>query len=237
MSDPVELETPLTELETSAGGADTPDATLNADAPPAELTRRWIQLAVIAAAVLGVDQYAKYLTVSNLRIGQSWEVLPGISQTFRIMHSTNTGAAFGMFPGGSNIFLVVALITTGAFLYMVPRLPASAKLTLIGLPMVVGGALSNALDRIRFDHVTDYFFVRLTPDFANISNFADHAITIGVGLILIEMIQMEIAEKRAAEQAAKDDAEAVVDEIEPDAAEESRSHDLDESLDNEPQGE
>ncbi len=223
MSDPVELENPLTELDTPTGGAET---------PPADLTRRWVQLVLVAAAVLGVDQYAKYLTVTNLRIGESWEVLPGISEVFRIMHSTNTGAAFGMFPGGSNIFLIVALLTTGAFLYMVPHLPASARLTLIGLPMVVGGALSNAVDRLRFDHVTDYFFVRLTPDFANISNFADHAITLGVGLILVEMIQVEIAEKRAAEEAAQVEAEIEPPGTEPETAAVSRSDDLSEGLDN-----
>jgi hypothetical protein len=52
--------------------------------------------------------------------------------------------------------------------------------------MISGGALSNALDRIRIGHVTDYVHVQITPTLSNISNFADHAITVGVVLLLVD---------------------------------------------------
>lgn len=147
---------------------------------------RWLVFLLVGGAVLGLDQLAKALVVQNLALGESWAPVPEIARVIRVTRSYNTGAAFGMFPLGSNVLLVLAFITIGVFLWMVPTLPPGAWLSRVGIALTTGGAMSNAIDRLRFDHVVDYVHVQVTPTFANISNFADHAITVGVILLLID---------------------------------------------------
>ncbi|HLV44974.1 MAG TPA: signal peptidase II [Aggregatilineales bacterium] len=166
--------------------------------------RRWVLFVVVVGAVLALDQTAKWLVVNRLSMGETWVPIPAISSFIRVTRSFNTGAAFGMFPLASNILLALAIITVIAFTFIYPSLPARARLSRISIALIVGGALSNAIDRIRFEHVVDYFHVQLTPAFANVSNFADHAITVGVILLLVDQWLVEREEQRqAAEQPAE----------------------------------
>lgn len=157
--------------------------------------------------MFGLDQLAKWLVVQNLALGESWVPVPAIADVIRVTRSYNTGAAFGMFPMGSNVIVVLAFITVAVFLWMVPTLPPNAWLSRVGIALTTGGALSNAVDRLRFDHVVDYVHVQLTPTFANISNFADHAITVGVILLLIDqwLHAPEHAESEAATTVVEED--------------------------------
>lgn len=157
-------------------------------------TGKWLALLGIFAVVMGLDQYAKWLTTDRLSLGEIWHIFPE-GFPIQVMHSLNTGAAFGIFPNGGPIFLAIALITAAAFIYLYPRLPDSAWASRIGIALVIGGALSNALDRIRLGHVVDYFYLQLGPQYANISNFADHAITLGVILLVVDQWLHEQREK------------------------------------------
>ncbi len=148
--------------------------------------RRWAQLIAIGGGVLALDQAIKNLVVQRLALGESWAPLPLLGEWLCITRSHNTGAAFGMFPMASNFFLLLALITVTLFLIGYPRLPEWARLSRIGTALIVGGALSNVVDRLRFDYVIDYVHIQLTRGFANISNFGDHAITAGVILLLVD---------------------------------------------------
>lgn len=162
--------------------------------------KRWLLLILVAGAVYALDQSVKHLVVTRLQLGESWDAIPAISHFIRVTRSYNTGAAFGILPSASPVFLVVALVTAGVFICLYPTFPNEARLSRIGIAMVLGGALSNATDRLRFEHVIDYVHVQVTSNFANISNFADHAIFVGVMILLIEQW---IFERRhlAAEQA------------------------------------
>jgi len=167
-----------------------------------QTVKRWLLLVGVASLVVVIDQTAKYLTLTNLELGESWLPIPGIAQIFRVTRSINTGAAFGMFQGASTFFLILALITVVAFVISYPRLPDNALMTRIAVALITGGALSNAIDRIQYGHVVDYFHVILSPRFSNISNFADHAITLGVILLLIDQWRLERLEASEAALAA-----------------------------------
>jgi signal peptidase II len=157
--------------------------------------RRWALLVGVAGLVLAADQGAKWWVMRHLALGESWVPIKTLGDYVRVTRSLNTGAAFGIFPLASEVFLVLALVTVGAFVITYPKLPAHATLTRIGIALVSGGALSNAVDRLRFDHVIDYVHVQLSPNLANISNFADHAITLGVVLMLLDQWLAERHEK------------------------------------------
>lgn len=161
--------------------------------------RRWITFLLAAGLPLGLDQLAKALVTRELVMGQSWEPIPAISSLLRITRSMNTGAAFGIFGAGSDVILILAFVTVFIFIVTYPTLPVEARLSRIAIAMVSGGALSNAIDRLRFGHVVDYVDVRLSPTFSNISNLADHTIVIGVALLLIDQWRYEQESKKRAE--------------------------------------
>lgn len=172
-----------------------------------KLEKRFVLYFAIILFILLLDQGAKALVLSRLEYGQSWDFIPAISGFLRVTRSLNTGAAFGIFPSGSTFLLSIGFVTIAVFTYLFYDMPAEAKLTIIGIAIVLGGAISNIIDRIRFGYVVDYVHVQLGPNFANISNFADHAVTIGVIFLLID--QWILAEREA--EKADETAEGVVD--------------------------
>ncbi len=176
---------PMSENQTSETQA-AQAAAQPAEAPRSTNFRTWLPLIAIGGAILILDQAVKYLVSTRLLVGQSWAPIPALAPFIRITYSENAGAAFGMLPQLSDVFLALALITVIAFIISYPRLPSHATLSRLSIGLISGGALSNALDRVRFNYVIDYVHVQLTPTYANISNFGDHAITVGVILLLID---------------------------------------------------
>lgn len=155
-------------------------------APVSTTPARWALLIAVSGLVIALDQIVKWLVETRLAPGQSWEPIPAIASFIKITYSYNSGAAFGMLPQASDVFLLLALVTIVAFVISYPRLPSHAWLSRLSIGLISGGALSNAIDRLRLGRVVDYVNVQLTPTFSNISNFADHAITVGVILLLID---------------------------------------------------
>jgi len=168
--------------------------------------RRWGLLIITVMLVLLVDQGAKQFVLQSLELGESWAPIPAISDFIRVTRSYNTGAAFGMLPFASPFFLVLALVTVVVFIISYPHLPSQAFLSRFSMALIIGGALSNAVDRLQFGHVVDYVHVRIGPNLANISNFADHAITVGVVILLID--QWVFESRRVAQEKAASAAEA-----------------------------
>jgi signal peptidase II len=148
--------------------------------------RYWVLLVAIVGVVLGIDQLTKSWIVQNLAPGDSREPIPALSDFFQITHSANTGAAFGFLPQAGDIFLVVAVVVVIGMFYFYPRLPANALATRIAIGLICGGALGNAIDRLRYDHVVDFIHYQIPGVISNVSNLADHAIVLGVIIILIE---------------------------------------------------
>jgi signal peptidase II len=168
--------------------------------PMKSTVKRLSLLIGLTTLTLAVDQIAKWQVITNLELYESWRPIPALYPFFRVTRSFNTGAAFGMFPMGSNVFMVLAIIATVVFTIMYLQVEHETFFSLTSMPLIIGGALGNAIDRIRFDHVVDFFHIQI-GNFANISNFADHAIVLGVILLLIDQWQVEMREKEAAQQA------------------------------------
>ncbi len=186
--------------------------------------KRWGLLVIIGGGVLALDQWAKQQVVERLAYGQSWEPIPAIASVIRITRSQNAGAAFGIFPFASDFFLALAIITILAFVISYPRLPSHAWLSRVSVALISGGALSNAIDRLTMGHVVDYVHVQLTPAVSNVSNFADHAITVGVVLLLIDQWRAErreMEEQARAGQTAEEEALSSAEGISTSAADES----------------
>lgn len=126
--------------------------------------------------VIGVDQLSKAAVRSSIVPGETRSVLPGI----QLVNTRNQGVAFGFLPGDH---VVVTVLVGVALLVLLVYFARNRNKPLIWLPtgMLLGGALGNALDRVRVGYVTDFIKFPLGwPPF----NLADASITVGVLLLL-----------------------------------------------------
>ena len=118
----------------------------------------------------------------NLAPREQWVPWEWLAPYARIINSSNTGAAFGIFKDGALFFTVVAVLVSIAIIVYFPRVPRSQKALRVALALQLGGALGNLADRlIQGGQVTDYISVGRFPVF----NVADAAIFVGVVILLV----------------------------------------------------
>ncbi len=115
---------------------------------------------------------------------------------FRIIHTHNTGAAFGLFRDQSFILTIVAFV--GIVVILLYALLIYRRFpfwdNLLGksaLGLVFGGTVGNLIDRLRFGYVTDFIDVGVWPAF----NIADSAIVVGVIILAYSLCSLARAEK------------------------------------------
>jgi signal peptidase II len=134
-----------------------------------------------AGLVVGLDQWTKALVRSRLSIGEVWAPIEEFASLLRIVHWSNTGAAFGLFPGAAMVFTVIAVLVSIAIIVYWPRVPHSEAGLKIALSLQLGGALGNLIDRLILGTVTDFIAVGEFPVF----NVADSSISMGAAVLLI----------------------------------------------------
>ncbi len=137
---------------------------------------------VIPLIILFADQLSKFYVRKLVLQGSS---VPIIGNIFHITFVYNRGAAFGMFRKYPHLFVVIAVLAAILIVYLLMRrvnvLGAAEKTALC---FILGGTLSNLMDRIRFGAVIDFIDFRIWPVF----NFADTFITIGAVILAWKVI-------------------------------------------------
>lgn len=156
------------------------------------VVRRILPSFLLMAAVVGLDQATKALLVRSVELHGPH--IPLIDGLLSISHVRNRGAAFGILsdwdlPHQPLLLSLLSLAAlTGIAIYFL-RLPAAARLPRLALALVLGGAVGNLIDRVRLGYVVDFIHVYWRqyqwPDF----NVADSAITIGVSLLVIDILR------------------------------------------------
>lgn len=145
----------------------------------------WIMLIVLI-----LDQLTKVLVRSRMELYSSIDL---IGKTLRLSHVENDGAAFSLSlpnPSYNRIFfIIVTLIALGFVLYLLYK--AVHRIQVFAFGLVLGGAIGNLIDRIRYGRVTDFIDADF-PDFIMqrwpVFNIADSAIVIAMVLIIIDVI-------------------------------------------------
>lgn len=149
----------------------------------------------MASLVVFFDQWTKYLVRDNLSLGETWMPWEWLAPYARIVHWTNTGAAFGLGQDLSWIFAILAFVVIGAIIYYYPKVDSSSWLIRLALGIQLGGALGNLIDRLMHNmHVTDFVSV---GTFA-VWNIADASIFVGT-IILIVGVWIEDRQIKQAE--------------------------------------
>lgn len=144
----------------------------------------------VALSVVILDQLTKAMVRPSLALHQSVEVIPGFLDLTRVH---NTGAAFGMlndmdFPMKTLVLSAVALIALGAVAWYAATVPLTDRLARIGVAGVLGGAIGNLIDRAKDGYVLDFVDAYFGTWHFWAFNVADAAITIGVILMILDML-------------------------------------------------
>jgi signal peptidase II len=135
----------------------------------------WLRALAVMVVVVVLDQATKAAVRSGIAQGESDGVFPGVE----LVHVRNEGVAFSRFSGGGTI---VTIIVAAALVALVAYFATHLNKPLVWLPtgMLLGGALGNIIDRVRYGAVTDFIKLPAWPAF----NVADVSITLGVLVLL-----------------------------------------------------
>lgn len=142
---------------------------------------------LVAAVVAALDQLSKWAILNIVMVPPR---TIRITPFFDIVLGWNTGISFGLFGGapeaGRWIFIAVGCVIIAVLLVWLARSRHILMAYAIGI--IVGGAVGNIIDRLRFGAVADFLYFHYGQYGFPAFNLADSAITVGVALILIDSL-------------------------------------------------
>ena len=140
----------------------------------------------VAAGVAIADQLVKWWAIETLMATpEGIEVLP----VFNLVMVWNRGVSFGMFGGGAVApWLLAAVAAAVAVALGVWLMRAEGRWLALALGLIVGGAVGNIVDRLRFGAVADFLDFHIGAYHWPAFNVADASITVGVALLLIDAL-------------------------------------------------
>ena len=148
-------------------------------------------LLLISLVVMALDRWSKWWVTRHVELGSAIPVIPKV---FRITHVLNDGAAFSLFSDSASpehvrwVLIGFSTLAAVAVLIALVKMGRVFTLTTVALALVLGGAIGNDYDRIRFASVVDFLEVHIVhyhwPDF----NVADSAIVVGACLLLLDAL-------------------------------------------------
>ena len=147
-----------------------------------------------AILIVVVDQLTKAWVMSSLDLREVGQVAvwPPI---FNFTWVENRGVSFGLFGDGSARWMLSAFSVVVASILGWWALKADRRLLVSAIGLIMGGAIGNVIDRIRFGFVVDFLDFSGTGVFPWVFNVADSAITIGVILLVLDSVLSERAAK------------------------------------------
>ena len=154
---------------------------------------RWIALAI---AVLAADQLAKAAILATFVPGQELPLLP----FFSLVLAFNRGAAFSFLAGADGwqrwLFTAIAIAASVFIVWLLRR--GGSRLYLLGLALILGGALGNLVDRLWLGQVVDFVLLHWRGWSYPAFNLADSAITAGAALLIVDSFRQRRADAAAA---------------------------------------
>lgn len=145
-----------------------------------------ITLIVGLVITVGLDQLIKHWVVNRLAVGEEIDLLPFLS----LYHARNPGIAFSMLSSVSDWGLILLTFCIICFVIWLWKNAGPEKsLSRFGFLLVIGGAIGNLIDRVRFHYVIDYISFHISDVFSfAIFNLADSFITVGAVLIVLDEV-------------------------------------------------
>jgi len=149
----------------------------------------------VSATVMLLDQVTKQMVVKEIGYTDVLPMLP----FFNLTHLHNTGAAFSILSSAPRLFFIVLGVAVSVgILWWMRANPRGQSLFAASLALILGGALGNVIDRATRGYVVDFLDFYWGSAHFPAFNVADIAISIGAGLMILDMF----LEARRARQAA-----------------------------------
>jgi signal peptidase II len=151
-------------------------------------------LFVTAVITLIVDQATKFFAITYLAPDRVWAPIPSLAHILTFTYITNTGVAFGMFKNLGPIFMGVAIVVIVTIFIYQKQVPAYAWPVRVVLGLMLGGAVGNLIDRLRFNFAVidfihlHYYSPQLVLDWP-VFNVADGSVVVGVILLAFIMLR------------------------------------------------
>ena len=155
----------------------------------AGVASRRFEILVVAGLVVA-DQITKALIRRSIELHESVSLIPDVLAFTRVH---NTGAAFGMlntmeFPGKTIVLTLVATVALAGVAWYAASVPIADRLARLGVAMILGGAIGNLIDRATAGYVLDYVDASFRGWHFWAFNVADAAISIGVVLMIFDLL-------------------------------------------------
>lgn len=153
-----------------------------------KLARAHITLATVALLTIAADQLSKWYLL--FVVGMPHRPPIFVTEFFSLVMVWNRGVSFGMLnqdERGPYLLIALALVISAVLLRL--ALKTTLRWERIGYAMVIGGALGNVIDRVRFSAVADFFYFHIGDLGWPAFNIADAAIVLGVGILLIMLMR------------------------------------------------
>ena len=148
----------------------------------------------IVAIVLMLDQLIKIIIQKNMELYQEISIIP---KFFSLYYVQNTGAAFSLLEDATLLLIVISVV----FILLIDNAIKKEeknldKLSIISLGMILGGIFGNLMDRILYHSVIDYISFSFGKYHFPIFNIADMGITIGVFLLVVDILKEKKNKKK-----------------------------------------
>ncbi|WP_456271606.1 signal peptidase II [Bacillus sp. AK031] len=148
---------------------------------------------LIALVIVALDQLTKWLIVRNMTEGQSITIIENL---FYITSHRNQGAAWGILQGQMWFFYIITVGVVIGLIYYLEKHAKGNKLFSMSLALMLGGAIGNFIDRLFRKEVVDFLNTYIFQYDFPIFNIADAALTLGVSMLIINMLLEERREKK-----------------------------------------
>ncbi len=155
---------------------------------------------ILAGIIVIADQITKAIATAELTMYKAVAVMPMFN--FTLIH--NEGAAFSFLhdAGGWQrwLFTVISFVVSVVLIFWIRNLKAEQKFEAIAFSFILGGAIGNLIDRVRFGYVVDFIEIYWVGDGVQYSwpafNIADSAITVGVIILIVDTLFPSLLKKK-----------------------------------------
>jgi len=167
--------------------ADTPARTVSIEIITEQSTarRRLLLFGLLAVTTVLLDQSSKYWIRATIPMHHDVPLVPG---WVHLTYTLNKGAAWSMLHGQRWLLVAISVVVIGVVIWLARDFARRGTLPVVGLGLVLGGAIGNLIDRVVGGAVTDFIdldtplrWLQTFPVF----NIADSALTVGVSLLLV----------------------------------------------------
>ena len=128
---------------------------------------------ILTLIIIACDQFSKNWIIQHFEPGESWPLIKGI---FHLTFVKNPGAAFGILAFRTSFFIIVSLLMIFLIIFGGRLFPQISSFLRLSMSLLLGGAVGNLIDRMRYGYVVDFLDFRIWPVF----NVADISLVAGI---------------------------------------------------------